>query len=244
MARGVVRSELEALVATNALAAWKSVGIALEKKWTPKQTETWQTIIKAFAPHAAKLPAYRRALAGLVGNRELRLDAIFAMKRAPHADYIPALVADHEASLQRTRDVYAEFGENFGHAWDDSDVLEILSKVCDARAVPVLDALLVQATKVAYWNLLLDACVASRSPTLIPGLRVWLAKAGNSKWEGIAAGKRAIAALEAIAKAERIGIPLVPTVPPFDPTPKPPKPKSRTRKSKAKRKRPPTKNKR
>src|SRR3954453_18646053 len=101
---------------------------------------------------SGKTPASPRALIAKLSDKRHEIDALFAMAAAPHPDYVPAVVAYHQRVLDDKRLMMAELGDDFGHGWDNDQVLRVLAKVGDDRAVPLLEALLVQARKVVWWD--------------------------------------------------------------------------------------------
>lgn len=212
-------AEVAALAKTSPDKAWKLVAPHFKLPVPKAKVAAVDAYIGALQRHGAKLPAtWRTALVALLeDDTPFHAGALLAMSFAPHEDYVGAVVAALERSLQDKRDLFAEFGEVFGHAWDDRATMEVLAKVGDARAVPALEALLVQADKVSHWPQLLDACERTQSPALVPALQAWRTKsaAKNPAWEGVKRADQVIKALTAVAKKKKLELPAAPSLAPL-----------------------------
>jgi hypothetical protein len=168
------------------------------------------------------MAAKTASLIAKLSDKRHQTEALFAMAAAPHADYVPALVDYHQSLLDDKRLMMAELGDDFGQGWDNEQVLRVLAKVGDERAVTLLETLLVQARKIVWWNLLLEAAQRIDSPALIPALVGWRdgKAAVNPSWDGVARADRVISALRRSAKKRKLPIPDAPSVAPLATAPK------------------------
>jgi len=191
-----------------------------------------------------KTPASPRALIKKLSDKRYQLETLFAMAAAPHPDYVPALVAYHMKLLDDKRKMMAEFGDDFGHAWDDEQVLRVLAKVGDDRAVPLLEALLVQARRVSWWDLVLEACERTDVPALVPALVAFRDRsaAESPNWPLLPQADRVIAALRHSAKKRGLPIPEAPSIAPLSFAAKSATKKPHSKKSQPKKKTPQQRN--
>lgn len=179
----------------------------------PKAAEPHVVLwLALLGPQGAKLPAsFRQALLALLADEEHKPSARLAIAKAPHADYVPAMLAEQQRLIEDKRVIFAGFGEVFGQPWNDAAATRVLAQFADARAVPVLEALFVQADKLTDTQGLLDAAAKTQSPALVPALRAWVARREPGTTETAA---QVIAALEAIARETGQPIPERPSVEP------------------------------
>ena len=204
--------EFRALVKTEPVAAWEAVAPWLRTP-LPKAAEPHLVLwLAQLGPHGAKLPAaWRQALIAMLADEDNKPSALLAIRRAPHPDYVPAMLAEQQRIIEDKRVIFAGFGEVFGQPWNDAAVTAVLAQFADARAVPVLEALFVQADKLTDTQGLLDAAAKTKSPALVPALRAWVAKREPGT-TGTAA--QVIAELEAIARETGQPLPERPSIEP------------------------------
>jgi len=178
-----VRPELlSARAMRDPLKAWRAAAAALTKAERTKRPAAARKVLQKFAKHGDTLPArWRAQLVELADEPQFATDAAVGLAQVkPHRSMVMPMVRRLEARLE------------------DELALVVLAKCADKRAAAVLTRLL-EAPRGPHWDLMLMACVQTRSKTLVRPIRAWLRRARkdgvSKKWDGYEEGRQAIAAL-------------------------------------------------
>lgn len=145
-------------------------------------------MLQQLARHGDTLPtAWRERLVELADEPAFAEDAAVGLAQVkPHRSMVPPMVRRLTARL----DAADPFRSS-----DDEIALAVLAKCADARATDVLVRLL-EAPRVAHWDLMLEACVRTKSKAMVPAIRAWLRRAKQNgatpKWDGFVEGRGAI----------------------------------------------------
>ncbi len=187
--------QVKALVEKSPKRAFRTLAPQLASAARTKDPALAEEIIRALARHGDTLPtAWRMMLVALADEPPFALCAAVGLAQVkPHRSMVPSMIRRVEAKLD------ACASADFGHSWDDEIALAVLAKCADKRAAVVFERLL-EAPKVAHWDLLLQACAKSGAWTLIPAILRWLANAKaegvTSTWEGFSEGNQVIERLQ------------------------------------------------
>jgi hypothetical protein len=186
MARNV-----RALVDADPKKAFRTLAPKLSKAARTKNPALAEKIVLALARHGDTLPVtWRKLLIEMADEAPLALSAAVGLAQVkPHRSMVPPMVRRVAAKLD------ACAAADTGRSWDDEIGLAVLAKCADRRAAGVLVRLL-EAPKVAHWDLMLEACMRSGAPELIPPINAWLARAKkrgvSAKWDGFGEGRRVV----------------------------------------------------
>ncbi len=172
--------------------AFRALLPKLTKAARAKNPAAAKKILESLARHGDTLPVeWRKLLVELTDEPELALTAAVGLAQVkPHRSMVMPMVRRIAAKLDACAAT-----KDFAHSWDDEIALAVLAKCADERAAAVLIALL-EAPKVAHWDLLLAACVQADAPELAPAIRAWLRRAKKNgvspKWDGYSEGHHAV----------------------------------------------------
>ena len=178
----VTPREVKARVAEDPKKAFRTLAPELSRAARKKDPALADQIVGALARHGDTLPAaWRKLLVEMADEPTLASSAAVGLAQVPpHRSMVPPMIRRLEAKL------------------DDEIALAVLAKCADERAVEILIRLL-EAPKVAHWDLMLMACSTCGMPELIPALTRWLQRAKKQgvspKWDGFAEGKQVLAEL-------------------------------------------------